>query len=49
MFAAAGGYKEVAELLLAEKAEVNARVKATPEYKEQVMVYQTVAGCMGSC
>ena len=36
MFAAAGGHKEVAELLIGEKAEVNAKVKATSEYKEQV-------------
>lgn len=36
MFAAAGGHKAVAELLIAHKADVNAVVKATPEYKEQV-------------
>jgi hypothetical protein len=36
MFAAAGGHKAVAELLIAHKADVNAVVKATAEYKEQV-------------
>ena len=36
MFAAAGGYKNVTELLIKQGANVNERVKATPAYKEQV-------------
>jgi len=43
MFAAAGGHKEVAELLIYQKADINAKVKATADYKEQVCtIYKAI-------